>query len=33
VVAYGPLGHGFLAGRYRSLNALRAADFRRTQPR
>ena len=33
LVAYGPLGHGLLSGRYRSRDALPDADFRRSQPR
>ena len=33
LVAYGPLGHGFLTGRHRSRDGLPERDFRRTQPR
>lgn len=33
VVAYSPLGRGFLAGNFRSLNDLPQNDARRTQPR
>lgn len=33
VVAYSPLGRGFLAGNFRSLNELPAGDARRNQPR
>lgn len=33
LVAYAPLGHGLLTGRYRSPDELPAADFRRSQPR
>jgi aryl-alcohol dehydrogenase-like predicted oxidoreductase len=33
LVAYAPLGHGFLTGRYRARQDLAANDFRRTQPR
>jgi aryl-alcohol dehydrogenase-like predicted oxidoreductase len=33
LVAYAPLGHGFLTGRYRSREAFSATDFRRSQPR
>jgi len=33
LVAYAPLGHGFLTGRYRDPHALQATDFRRSQPR
>jgi aryl-alcohol dehydrogenase-like predicted oxidoreductase len=33
LVAYAPLGRGFLTGRYRSVEQLGARDFRRTQPR
>lgn len=32
-VAYSPLGRGFLTGRYRTLDDLDAADWRRTNPR
>jgi len=32
-VAYSPLGRGFLAGRFRSMQDLSAADFRRSMPR
>src|SRR4051794_31570643 len=32
-VAYSPLGRGFLAGRFKSLNDLPADDFRRSNPR
>ena len=32
-VAYSPLGRGFLTGRYRTLDDLEAADWRRTNPR
>ena len=33
LVAYAPLGHGFLTGRYRDVQALDGGDFRRSQPR
>ena len=33
LVAYGPLGHGFLPGRHRSHSDLPDADFRRNHPR
>jgi aryl-alcohol dehydrogenase-like predicted oxidoreductase len=33
LVAYAPLGHGFLTGRYRDPQALDTSDFRRSQPR
>jgi aryl-alcohol dehydrogenase-like predicted oxidoreductase len=33
LVAYSPLGRGFLSGRFRSLDELEADDFRRTVPR
>jgi len=33
LVAYAPLGHGFLTGRYRSRHDLAENDFRRSQPR
>jgi aryl-alcohol dehydrogenase-like predicted oxidoreductase len=33
LVAYAPLGHGFLTGRVRDPQKLGTADFRRTQPR
>ena len=33
LVAYAPLGHGFLTGHYRSRHDLAETDFRRTQPR
>jgi aryl-alcohol dehydrogenase-like predicted oxidoreductase len=33
LVAYAPLGRGFLTGRYRARQELAANDFRRTQPR
>ena len=33
LVAYAPLGRGFLAGRFRSPDDLDAGDWRRTQPR
>src|SRR5262249_12173543 len=33
VVAYSPLGRGFLAGRFRSPDDLREDDFRRPSPR
>jgi aryl-alcohol dehydrogenase-like predicted oxidoreductase len=33
LVAYAPLGHGFLTGRYRDPQKLAAGDFRRSQPR
>ena len=33
LVAYAPLGHGFLTGRYRDPHALEQGDFRRSQPR
>ncbi len=33
LVAYGPLGHGFLPGRHRSHADLRDGDFRRSHPR
>jgi hypothetical protein len=33
LVAYGPLGHGFLTGRYRNPQTLAEGDFRRSQPR
>jgi aryl-alcohol dehydrogenase-like predicted oxidoreductase len=33
LVAYAPLGHGFLTGRVRDLQKLGTGDFRRTQPR
>lgn len=32
-VAYSPLGRGFLAGRFRSMQDLTEADYRRTMPR
>ena len=32
-VAYSPLGRGFLTGRYRTIDDLDAADWRRTNPR
>jgi len=33
VVAYSPLGRGFLAGKYKNLDNLDKEDFRRTLPR
>jgi aryl-alcohol dehydrogenase-like predicted oxidoreductase len=33
LVAYAPLGHGFLTGRYRDPSAFGDTDFRRSQPR
>jgi aryl-alcohol dehydrogenase-like predicted oxidoreductase len=33
LVAYAPLGHGFLTGRYKSVQDFGPKDFRRTQPR
>jgi aryl-alcohol dehydrogenase-like predicted oxidoreductase len=33
LVAYAPLGHGFLTGRYRNPRTLAEGDFRRSQPR
>jgi aryl-alcohol dehydrogenase-like predicted oxidoreductase len=33
VVAYSPLGRGFLAGKYKSLDNLEDGDFRKTNPR
>ncbi len=33
IVAYSPLGRGFLTGRYKDLNDFAADDFRRTNPR
>jgi aryl-alcohol dehydrogenase-like predicted oxidoreductase len=33
LVAYAPLGHGFLTGCYKSRDVLAANDFRRSQPR
>ena len=33
LVAYSPLGRGFLSGRFKSLDDLDANDWRRTQPR
>jgi len=33
LVAYSPLGRGFLAGRFRSMDDLASADWRRTNPR
>ena len=33
LVAYSPLGRGFLSGRFRSVDELDADDWRRTQPR
>jgi aryl-alcohol dehydrogenase-like predicted oxidoreductase len=33
LVAYAPLGHGFLTGSYRDPRKLAAGDFRRSQPR
>jgi aryl-alcohol dehydrogenase-like predicted oxidoreductase len=33
LVAYSPLGRGFLSGRFRSADDLDADDWRRTQPR
>ena len=33
LVAYAPLGHGFLTGRYRNPQNLAPGDFRRSQPR
>src|SRR5262249_25330025 len=33
LVAYAPLGHGFLTGQYRSRQDLAEHDFRRSQPR
>jgi aryl-alcohol dehydrogenase-like predicted oxidoreductase len=33
LVAYAPLGHGFLTGRYRNPQTLAEGDFRRSQPR
>jgi len=33
LVAYAPLGHGFLTGRYRNPQNLAEGDFRRSQPR